>query len=118
MGTISELWAKQTMTPTLIKTNLPPTCYILKIAEMYSLWEFLHGVKVSSSGYSTNIRKLVDMKDHKLIGIKSHDYHVMITHILPIAIRGLMEPGVRKTSEFNHTGACHQTAEGDHWYTM
>ena len=29
--------------------------------------------------------------------MKSHDCHVMITHILPVAIRGLMDPGVHKT---------------------
>jgi len=50
---------------------------------------FLHGVKVPS-GYSTNIKRLVSMKDLKLIGMKSHDYHVMMTQILPIAIRNIL----------------------------
>ena len=29
--------------------------------------------------------------------MKSHDCHIMITRILPVAIRGLMEPWVQKT---------------------
>ena len=38
-------------------------------------------------GYSSNIKNLVSMKDLKLVGMKSHDCHVMMTQMLPIAIR-------------------------------
>ena len=96
MGIRPELWSTQTTTKTRVVTRLPPACYTLSKAEIKSFCECLNGVKVSS-GYSANIRKIVDMKTHKLIGMKSHDCHVMITQILPVAIRGLMEPGVRKT---------------------
>ena len=37
------------------------------------------------------------MKDLKLIGMKSHDYHVMMTQILPIAIRNILPINVRET---------------------
>lgn len=56
-----ELWERQAMTNTLLKTNLPPACYTLKRAEMHSLCKFLHGVQVSSC-YLAKIGKLVDMK--------------------------------------------------------
>ena len=46
----------------------------------------LRGVRVPT-GYSSNIKNLVLMKDLKLVGMKSHDYHVMMTQMLPIAIR-------------------------------
>ena len=46
------------------------------------------GVRVPT-GYSSNIKNLVSMKDLKLVGIKSHDCHVMMTQMLPIAIRGV-----------------------------
>ncbi|XP_071739472.1 uncharacterized protein [Rutidosis leptorrhynchoides] len=39
------------------------------------------GIKVPS-GYSANIRKLVSMKDLKLLGMKSHDYHVIDPDVL------------------------------------
>jgi hypothetical protein len=56
----------------------------------------LEGVKVPS-GYCTNIKRVIDKKNYKLIGMKSHDCHVMITQILLVAIRVIMEPWVRKT---------------------
>ncbi|GJZ16140.1 ribonuclease H-like domain-containing protein [Tanacetum coccineum] len=39
-------------------------------------------------GYSANIKKLVSVQDCKLLGMKSHDCHVLMTHMIPIAIRG------------------------------
>nr|GEZ63399.1 hypothetical protein [Tanacetum cinerariifolium] len=49
------------------------------------------------SGYSANIKNLVSMKDLKLLGMKSHDCHVLLTQMISIAIRGLMPPQVRQT---------------------
>ena len=37
------------------------------------------------------------MKDRKLLGMKSHDCHVLMTHMLPIAIRGILQPQIRHT---------------------
>src|SRR5438128_11321997 len=51
-----------------------------------SICKCLHRVKFPM-GYSSNIKNLVSMKDLKLVGMKSHDCHVMMTQILPIAIR-------------------------------
>ena len=48
----------------------------------------LRGVRVPTS-YSSNIKNLVSMKDLKLVSMKSHDYHVMMMQMLPIAIRGV-----------------------------
>src|ERR1700731_1551921 len=80
MGIRPELWSTQTTTKTRVVTHLPPACYTLSKAEIKSFCECLNGVKVSS-GYSANIRKIIDMKTHKVIGMKSHDCHVMITQI-------------------------------------
>jgi hypothetical protein len=54
----------------------------------------LRDVKVPT-GYSSNIRSLVNMKDKKLVGMKSHDCHVMMTQMLPVAIRGILPDKVR-----------------------
>ena len=35
------------------------------------------------------------MKDLKLIGMKSHDCHVLMTHMIPVAIRGILPKDVR-----------------------
>ncbi|GJS34581.1 uncharacterized protein Tco_0532963 [Tanacetum coccineum] len=93
MGIRNEL-APQVMNGT--KMYLPPACYTLSKAEKTSFYECLHGVKVPS-GYSANIKNLVSMKDLKLLGMKSHDCLVLLTQMIPIAIRGLMPPQVRQT---------------------
>ncbi|KAL4556637.1 hypothetical protein LXL04_034791 [Taraxacum kok-saghyz] len=78
------------------RTYLPPACYTMSKDEKTKFCECLHGIKVPS-GYSANIKKLVSMKDLKLIGMKSHDFHVLITHMIPIAIRGILPDHVRHT---------------------
>ncbi|XP_019163443.1 PREDICTED: uncharacterized protein LOC109159786 [Ipomoea nil] len=74
---------------------LPPACYTLSKKEKTSFCSCLNGVKVPS-GYSSNIKKLVSMKDLKLVGMKSHDCHVLMQHMLPIAIRGILPNHVRQ----------------------
>ena len=78
------------------KLYCPPACYTLSKAEKTEFCTFLHGVKVPS-GYSANIKRLVSMKDLKLIDMKSHDCHVMMTQILPIAIRNILPLNVQET---------------------
>nr|GEZ02229.1 hypothetical protein [Tanacetum cinerariifolium] len=93
MGIRSELTPQETNGK---KIYLPPACYTLSKAEKTSFCECLHGIKVLS-GYSANIKNLVSMKDLKLLGMKSHDCHVLLTQMILIAIRGLMPPQVRQT---------------------
>jgi hypothetical protein len=45
----------------------------------------LLGVKVSH-GYSRNIGRYLDEAKKRFSGMKSHDCHVLMTQILPIAI--------------------------------
>jgi len=59
------------------KLYCPPACYTLSKAKKTEFCTFLHGVKVPS-GYSANIKRLVSMKDMKLIGTNSHDCYVMM----------------------------------------
>ena len=35
------------------------------------------------------------MEKHKLLGLKSHDFHVLMQQLLAAAIRGIMEEGPR-----------------------
>ena len=43
-------------------------------------------------GYASNMGRCVDMKKHKLFGMKSHDCHVFMQRLIPIAFRELL-PG-------------------------
>ncbi|XP_014522516.1 uncharacterized protein LOC106779013 [Vigna radiata var. radiata] len=73
---------------------LPPACHTLSKQEKRSLCEFLRGVKVPH-GYSSNVKQLVSMKDLKLLGLKSHDCHVLMQQLLPVAIRGILPNNIR-----------------------
>jgi hypothetical protein len=61
------------------RTKLPTSCIILLKHEKKEFCGFLKNVKVSS-GYSTNVSKLISFPDLKVApGVKSHDYHVLLT---------------------------------------
>ncbi|XP_056697520.1 uncharacterized protein [Spinacia oleracea] len=73
---------------------LPPAAYTLSRKEKIELCESLAGVKVPQ-GYSSNIRSLVNMDTLKLVGLKSHDCHVLMQQLLPVAIRSILPKNVR-----------------------
>ncbi|XP_071700146.1 uncharacterized protein [Rutidosis leptorrhynchoides] len=78
------------------RSYLPVACYTLSKAKKTKFCESLYGVKVPS-GYSANIKSLVSIKYNKLIGMKSHDCHVLMTQMIPIAIRGILPDRIRHT---------------------
>src|SRR6266498_2647147 len=68
------------------KYYLPAASYNLTTDEKKAIRKCLRGMRVPT-GYSSNIKNLVSMKDLKLVGMKLHHCHVMMTHMVPIAIR-------------------------------
>ncbi|WJX27492.1 hypothetical protein P8452_16304 [Trifolium repens] len=78
------------------KTYFPPACHTLSKNEKTSFCKCLQSIKVPH-GYSSNVKRLVSLKDLKLIGLKSHDCHVLMQQLLPVAIRGILPDNVRKT---------------------
>jgi hypothetical protein len=56
----------------------------------------LLGVKVPF-GYSGLISGYLDPNKQNFSGMKSHDYHVMMMQILPVAIQGIMDKHIRDT---------------------
>ena len=67
------------------KIYLPPVCHTLSEKEKLSFFQCLRRVKVPQ-GYSSNIKNLVQLKDLKLVGLKTHDCHVLIQQLLVVAI--------------------------------
>ena len=49
----------------------------------------------SHRGYSSNIKSLVQFKDLKLVGLKSHDCHVLMQQLLVVAIQDILPNKVR-----------------------
>ncbi|KAI5411415.1 hypothetical protein KIW84_056483 [Lathyrus oleraceus] len=78
------------------RTYLPPAAYTLSRKEKKTLCKFLSEVKVPE-GYSSDIRRLVSMKDLKLKSLKTHDCHVIMEHFLPIGIRSILPEKVRSS---------------------
>ena len=70
------------------KYTLPTACFNLTLEEKRAICTFLRGVKVPTR-FSTNVKKLVSMKDVSITHYKAHDCHVMLTVFLPIAIRAI-----------------------------
>nr|GEZ99433.1 hypothetical protein [Tanacetum cinerariifolium] len=68
-------------------TYLPPASYTMSKIEKTKFCQCLHGIKVPSS-CSANMKKSASKKDLKLSRMKSHDCHVLMTQMIPIAIRG------------------------------
>ena len=75
---------------------MPPSCFTLSAKEIDQFIKCLVGIKVSS-GYCGKISRFLDPKKKRFSGMKSHDCHVMMTQIFPVAIRGIMEKHVRDT---------------------
>ena len=71
------------------------TCYTLIRDEKARFCKVLKSIKVPI-GYSSSIRNLVSMKDLKLQGLKSHDYHVLMQQLLSIAIRCVLPKHVKE----------------------
>ena len=74
--------------------ELPPASYNLTRDEKKAMCESLRGIRVLSR-FTSNIRKLVSMKDLSLCGYNYHDCHVLLTLFLPIAIRAFKPVYVR-----------------------
>ncbi|KAK9050970.1 hypothetical protein SSX86_027595 [Deinandra increscens subsp. villosa] len=90
LGLRPELQPKQN------KNNivLPAACYTLQKDEKEKFCDTLYNLKVPQ-GYCSNFSSLVSLKDKKLVGLKSHDYHMLMQQFLPIAIRSVMPEPTR-----------------------
>lgn len=75
------------------KFLLPPACYTMSNGEKDQMLQVLKSVKVSDS-YASNISRCVKLKQRKLTGLKTHDCHVLLHDLLPIAIRGVVKDNV------------------------
>lgn len=65
---------------------IPPACFTMSRESKETLCSIIQSIKMPY-GYASNISRCVDMKDCKFIGLKSHDCHILIEHLLPLALR-------------------------------
>src|SRR3954470_16043346 len=74
--------------------HLSRASYSLTKAEKEIFFEVLYSIKVSS-GFSSNIKGIINMAEKKFQNLKSHDCHMIMTQLLPVALRGLLPENVR-----------------------
>ncbi|XP_028074698.1 uncharacterized protein LOC114277071 [Camellia sinensis] len=79
------------------KTYLPPACFSMILKEKDDFLKVLKGVKVPD-GYASNISRCIQLRQRKIIGLKSHDGHILMQQLLPIALRGTLPKKSRFTS--------------------
>jgi hypothetical protein len=91
-GITPELYAEERKTG----TDLPVAATTLSKAERKEFCQFLHDLKVPS-GYSSNFKRIVSVKDMKMNFnlMKSHYCHVLMTTLLPVALKGIKTELVR-----------------------
>jgi hypothetical protein len=76
--------------------SMPLVKYTLTQDKKKTLCDWLKGVKFPD-GYASNISRCVNKLLSKISGMKSHDCHVFLQRLLPIAIRGYLTTEIRTT---------------------
>lgn len=71
------------------KWTYPPAAFTMSSQEKDLFLSVLKYIKVPD-GYASNISRCVNLKDRKLSGLKSHDGHILMQDILPIALNASM----------------------------
>jgi hypothetical protein len=71
------------------KCYLPPALYNMSKEEKQQFCKVLRDIKVPD-GYSSNISRCVNVGQAKISGLKSHDCHILMQQLMPIALRGLL----------------------------
>jgi O-acetylhomoserine/O-acetylserine sulfhydrylase-like pyridoxal-dependent enzyme len=68
---------------------MPPTQYSMSQDEKKLFCQVLKDVRLPD-GVASNIHNNVHVSEMKLIGLKSHDNHVLLQQLLPLAIRRIL----------------------------
>ncbi|XP_009139567.2 uncharacterized protein LOC103863570 [Brassica rapa] len=76
------------------KTYLPPAAYWLSKEEKKKFCRRLSNFR-GPDGYCANISNCVSLDPPSIGGMKSHDHHVVMQNLLPVALRGLLPRGPR-----------------------
>ncbi|XP_062145091.1 uncharacterized protein LOC133852365 [Alnus glutinosa] len=68
------------------KTYIPAACHTMSREDKENFLKVLRNVRVPD-GYASNISRCVRLKDRTISGLKSHDSHILMQQLLPIALR-------------------------------
>lgn len=71
----------------------PRALFSLDRAQKILVFQWLKSLKFPDM-YAANIRRGVNLKQLKVTGMKSHDYHIFMERLLPVALRGFIHDDV------------------------
>ena len=89
MGLRPHLWVKRTGS----KVVMPIAPYQVKPAMRPKVFSWIQDVKYPQ-GYAANISRCVKVGEEKIIGMKTHDCHVLLQRLLPVVIRPVLHRDV------------------------
>ncbi|RDX81488.1 hypothetical protein CR513_37828, partial [Mucuna pruriens] len=109
----------------LLKTNpngnyvKPKAKFCLSNEQKNDVCEWVKGLKMPD-GYASNISRCVDIKSTRLFGMKSHDCHIFMECLLPIALSVLPEPIWKPLTELSQffKVLCSTVLQKDHLLQM
>jgi hypothetical protein len=67
------------------KTYMPVACFTMTKKEKTDFLKVLRDVRVPD-GYSSNVSRCVKLKECTIEGLKSHDNHILMQQLMPIAL--------------------------------
>ncbi|XP_042441453.1 uncharacterized protein LOC122026804 [Zingiber officinale] len=73
--------------------EFPTAPYALSSSEKHQLCLFLKQLKMSD-GFCSNIADCINVRENKVSGLKSHDCHILLEYLIPLATRGLLSESV------------------------
>lgn len=78
----------------------PKAQYTLTKQQRLVVCEWVKSLKLPD-GYVSNLGRCVDLREAKLFGLKSHDCHVFMQRLLPLAFKALPKPIWSTLTEFS-----------------
>ncbi|KAJ7959735.1 Transposon protein, putative, CACTA, En/Spm sub-class [Quillaja saponaria] len=75
------------------KLVMPKASYSLSKPQVKEVCQWIKGLRLPD-GYASNLGRCVDMDESKLSGMKSHDCHVFMQRLIPIAFRDYLPKGI------------------------
>ena len=94
MGIRRKLWIK--LNKKTGKHVMPQAGYTVVPNKRSEIFKWLREVKYPS-GYAGNIARYIKMGENKIIGLKTHDCHVLLQRLLPVVIRPYLQSDVVDT---------------------
>lgn len=70
--------------------SIPHAPYMMDKNQKKTFYEFLKNVKFPD-GYASNLTSCITTDGCNLAGLKTHDCHIILQRILPVALRGIMD---------------------------